>query len=367
MWRSCFDVCQFFFLLAIWVKICHPSSLSCHWQVWSESFADTLAIREESQHSKCTICIKHKLIIKRLAADRAARQSQCLQYSKHLNVQYQDRCEYWASRSQSKLPMLPTGQKSITIICDGLDHQKFAYPRDLSFSAKEFSKFVRPALDCYAAILHGHGLFVSLSEPFLRKDSSFCCDVLSHVLHRVSASSDMREYEIIIQSDNTCKEIKNNTLMRWGGMMVGLHRCRRLEFRFLQSGHSHEDCDQWFAQVSNLIERNKSLQTPYDFQAVLQSWLDEGETRPDEKEFRIVSMVSACRNWTLVTIYRVNEHSLLDCFDHLSSGIQCVFSCGCYVASIPIHILACILGFFPTGLTGRTKTFVHASPNPTIF
>lgn len=270
--------------------------ICCH-QVWSKSFANSLAIREESQHAKCGVCIKHKLIIKRLAADRAARHAQCLEYSRHLNVQYGDRVVYWTSRAQSKLPMLPTGLKTITIICDGLDHSKFKYPKDLSFSSKEFSSFLRPSLDCYAAILHGHGVFVALSEPFMRKDSSFCCDVINHVLHRFAAFCDLREYEIVIQSDNTCREIKNNTLLRWGGLMVGLHRCRRLEFRFLQSGHSHEDCDQWFAQVCNKIESSKSIQTPSGFQELLQNWLDEGQTRPDEQRFRTVAIVSASRDW----------------------------------------------------------------------
>ena len=104
-------------------------------------FCKSLAIREESQHAKCTICIKHKLIIKRLATDRAARQSQCLLYSKHLDVQCSDRVHYWMSRAHSKLPMLPSGLKTITLIVDGLDHQKFRYPKDLAFLRKSFRVF----------------------------------------------------------------------------------------------------------------------------------------------------------------------------------------------------------------------------------
>ncbi|CAL1139077.1 unnamed protein product [Cladocopium goreaui] len=258
---------------------------------WPDLKISLKLFTRESQHAKCTICIKHKLIIKRLATDRAARQSQCLLYSKHLDVQYSDRVHYWMSRAHSKLPMLPSGLKTITLIVDGLDHQKFRYPKDLAFSAKEFSSFLRPSLDCYAAIVHGHGVFVSLTEPFMKKDSSFCCDVVSHVLHTFASFCDLREYEVIIQSDNTSREIKNNCLLRWGGMLTGLSRCKRLEFRFLQSGHSHEDCDQWFAQIANLVESKRSLQTPSEFQSLLQPWLDEGQTRPDEQRFRKISSI----------------------------------------------------------------------------
>ena len=218
------------------------------------------------------------------------------------------------SRAHSKLPMLPSGLKTFTLIVDGLDHQKFRYPKDLAFSAKEFSSFLRPSLDCYAAIVHGHGVFVSLTEPFMKKDSSFCCDVVSHVLHTFASFCDLREYEVIIQSDNTSREIKNNCLLRWGGMLTGLSRCKRLEFRFLQSGHSHEDCDQWFAQIANLVESKRSLQTPSEFQSLLQSWLDEGQTRPDEQRFRRVSMVSASRDWSLRSLIQGLFSFSLDSF-----------------------------------------------------
>ena len=97
-------------------------------------------------------------------------------------------------------------------------------------------------------------------------------------------------------------------------MLTGLSRCKRLEFRFLQSGHSHEDCDQWFAQIANLVESKRSLKTPSEFQSLLQSWLDEGQTRPDEQRFRRVSMVSASRDWSLRSLIQSLFSFSLDSF-----------------------------------------------------
>lgn len=175
------------------------------------------------------------------------------EYARHLRKQYEDRMIYWRSRADSKLPLHPSGEKSLTIICDGMDHSKFKWPRVGSiFGSKDFASLNRPVMDCYAAILHGHGVVLATSLPFLtRKDSSFCAEVLNHVLHLFSQWYDLREYCVIIQSDNTSREIKNNCLKRWGGLMVGLGRCRRMEFRYLISGHSHEDCDAWFANIAN--------------------------------------------------------------------------------------------------------------------
>ena len=64
-------------------------------------------------------------------------------------------------------------------------------------------------------LAHGHFAALTLSEPFVKKDSSFHADLLANALHLLE--NDARKYELICQSDNTCKEHKNNTL-------VGMHR-----------------------------------------------------------------------------------------------------------------------------------------------
>ena len=133
----------------------------------------------------------------------------------HLNKQYQDRCIYWGSRSLSRLPALSSGLKSVTVIIDSIDHTKLRLPRAQCVEGnKDFASFVRPCLDLTCALVHGHGIYLFLSDPFLAKDSNWHTDILAYVLERLSNKCDIRGAEILVQSDNTSREMKNNTVLR---------------------------------------------------------------------------------------------------------------------------------------------------------
>lgn len=130
------------------------------------------------------------------------------------------------------------------------------------------------------------------------KNSSWCSELLLHTLHRCGEQCDVRNAEILLQSDNTSREVKNNTLTRVSALLVGLHRVRRLEMRFLVSGHSHEDIDQVFSQISNLLEQHAELHTPSAFVQCLERWLSDQSVRPNER-YRSVRMVDQVRDWIL--------------------------------------------------------------------
>ena len=222
------------------------------------------------------------------------------EYSAHLAKQYCDRVVYWSSRLASRLPMVPDGPAAATacIRMDAVDHSKLQYPKHPALQAKEFAGLLRPSMDCHAAICHGRGLVLALSEPFLRKDSSWCVEILAHCIHMISRTQDVRGLEVILQADNTARECKNNCMLRFAALLVSLHQVKRVELRFLTSGHSHEDVDMFFAQMINFIERSKDVQTPADYKSLLDKFLLEGGVRPDERGFREVAMVSSVRDWT---------------------------------------------------------------------
>ena len=262
-----------------------------------------MALREESQHAQCGICTRHKLLIKRLSGDRIQRDAQMAEYATHLRRQYADRTEYWKARTRSRLPLLPAGDQSVCFIIDGHDHSKYRYPRDTMFSSKEYSGFVRPCLDATACITHGQGILMVLSEPFVRKDSSWTTEVIAHSLNKLAEVADLRRMEVLCQADNTSREVKNNTLTRFCGFLTGTSRVRRMELRFLQSGHSHEDVDAWFSVLSNVIESHKHLQTPEDFPWLLQDFLTDLTQRPHELHCRDVMLVNAIRDWSFDLLF----------------------------------------------------------------
>lgn len=243
-----------------WPTAIIPFFLFNSCEVWGSSFTK-MAIRRVSQHSTCSTCTRHKMILKRLSSDKRARAMQMLEYQKHLVRQYQDRVKYWQARARSRLGMQPSGVSTITLVVDGMDKSKYRYPRSAVCSSKEFAGLVRPALDVSAIICHGYNVVVACSEPYVPKSSSWTTELIAHALSKVASQTDVRSCQIHIQMDNCGRENKNNTVCRFAGMMTGSGRCHSCLLSFLESGHSHEDIDQFFSTLSNLIEGRREIHT----------------------------------------------------------------------------------------------------------
>ncbi|CAE7795488.1 unnamed protein product [Symbiodinium microadriaticum] len=146
-------------------------------QVWSSDFGHLLA--------KC-------------GQDRNAREAQTRLFAAHLQKQYSDRVQYWKCRSESRLRnMLPGGHQVLCIIMDAIDHAKFRFPRSAIFKGKELSTYARPCLDVMGTLAHGYSATLALSLP-----------------HVMKGRLDLRTTSVSLHSDNTCKETKNNTLLR---------------------------------------------------------------------------------------------------------------------------------------------------------
>ena len=282
-----------------WVKLFETGSQPWLREVWSESFHNRLGIREKSHHAMCTVCLKHKLILKKLQSDRIAHQKQCELYGKHIQHQYSDRTVYWESRTQSRLNYLSQGHRLVCVILDGMDKSKYRLPRSLCMHAKDFSSFIRPSIDVHGVLMHGHLAALFLSDPFAAKDSSWCTDILSHVLDELGCSVDLRTVRLVAQSDNTCREVKNNTCLRALSYFVSTHRLHSAELRCLRTGHSHEDIDGWFSQLNSVLEANNELHTPTAFRDALDKYLQLPTTRPNEHGNKFTKIVNTVRDWFL--------------------------------------------------------------------
>ena len=269
-------------------------------QVWAESFADRLAIREQSQHSQCSTCLRHKMILRKLGRDRDRLAAQMKAYYQHLQLQYEDRTRYWQSRSLSRLKSLqPDGTLRVTCIVDAMDHCKYRFPRSPIFCSKEFANYIRPTLDATCLICHGHSILVFLSPPHIPKDSSFSVEVLVHGLHMLAdVGIDARRVSLHLQADNTSREVKNNSMLRAVGALVAARRLANAKVCHLRSGHSHEDIDQFFSTLTALLETKPVAETPYDYKTILDDFFKDPTVRPLEG-MRRVYVVQAVRDWRL--------------------------------------------------------------------
>lgn len=217
-----------------------------------------------------------------------------------LKRQYLDRCEYWSGRSQSRLRnLLPNGNQLVQLILDGLDHSKMKVPRLSSLTSKDFSSFNRPNLDLTCCLCHGWGVYLFTSMPFMPKDSNLMSDAMLCVLNSLARNGlDLRSVDLRLQSDNTVRECKNNTLLRVAGGLVASHHLKRVQLQNLVSGHSHEDVDGFFGIVSSHIQSCTHLPTAQSFVEMFERFLSNQSIRAHDP-LREVYLVSAVRDWQL--------------------------------------------------------------------
>ena len=274
-------------------------------EVWQQDFGDRLRIRFANHHSKCSQCIKHRLIIKRLGHCGPARRSQFEELQRHLNRQLADRRTYYFLRAQSRLNASSPFVGELCCILDSMDMQKYAWPKSKIMLAKEFATWARPRMACTSMLIHGHVAFTALTHHCLSTNSSRTAEILSAGMTFLSKMSriDFSKIFLSLQADNASKEVKNNCMVRHLSMQIALGRLRGAQMCFLSSGHSHEDIDAMFSTIRNWLGRYAELLTPESFVQALDDFFQVPEHRSNEK-FRSVILMSKFRDWQLpLTIY----------------------------------------------------------------
>ena len=135
------------------------------------------------------------------------------------------------------------------------------------------------------------------------------CELLSHCLTLLERQGQcLSTTQLFLQHDNTCREFKNNHGVRWMISQVFSKNIDRIQANYLRSGHTHEDVDQCFGQLSKYLLKCRDLQNADDVKAAITGFLSQCKM-PFEGERHCV-FVNDPRDWTL------------DCAYGLRSGIQ---------------------------------------------
>ena len=260
-------------------------------------FEDRLRIRFFSHHSRCSQCIRHRLIMKKLGHCPPARRAQAARLHQHLQRQHRDRQVYWNCRAESRLDSKNLCPCQITGILDSMDAAKHAWPRSAKLSAKEFSSFNRPRLTSTSLIIHGHSVTLALSPSTCSSNSSRTSEILAIGLTKLARKLDLRR--VFLQADNCSKEVKNNGQLRLLAGLIALGKLRGATLSFLSSGHSHEDIDAMFACIRQWLASHTELPTPKCFQKCLTEFFADPTRRPHEGE-RDVIMLNQFHDWKQV-------------------------------------------------------------------
>ena len=220
----------------------NPSGFRLFRQVWKHDFAAKLIFRSGFMQAVCPVCVKHKLLIRMLSQDSNARLKQRHLYDRHLKSQYADRQVYWTLRASARLR-----EKVLLIIFDGIDQAKFAWPRSrfLTSDNKDFGSMHRPRLHIWGLLVHGVMAVITVSHADMFKGGATAVEILAWTLSELTRTgADLSDMNLYVQMDNTASSNKNNTVLAFLAMLVGLRLVGSAYATFLRAGHTHEArCD----------------------------------------------------------------------------------------------------------------------------
>ena len=249
-----------------------PPSWPTFLRRWHCKWKHILRFRKISQHADCNICFKLREKV-HSRVPLAAKLAFAREWRAHLRWQYYDRCIYWSHRYASKNH---TGV--LTIIIDSMDKCKTAMPKyRFSQRSKEIDKFVRPRVILTAALAHGYCGCVWLADEGLTHGASAAIEVLAQTIEKVwqKCQNEGKPFptHLIVQSDNTTSQAKNNDFNLWMASLVARYHFKTTDVHYLTVGHTHEDIDQLFGLILELVLRKNVWETPEELVMLIEKSL----------------------------------------------------------------------------------------------
>lgn len=223
----------------------HCASRAVFYSV-TKDWRKTLKFRPYSKHSVCMTCDRLKSEMRHsnhflqhaVAADTLLG---------HLRDTWKDRQAYWCAREMSR-----NHQDMLTIIFDGFDKSKPAFPRwpqGRQPKGAVFERVNRTHVAVSAALCHGYGCLIFLCEEGGSTGGSYSWECLLHAIDMCQQEDRQRgrasARTLWCQHDNTVKELKHSLS---GAMMTYLVQAGFYDecgAHMLPIGHTHEDVGAW--------------------------------------------------------------------------------------------------------------------------
>lgn len=189
-----------------------------------------------------------------------ARQAAIERYSEHVLLQWMDRQVYWNAvhMSLALRQLVSTGMQlnavlrtssQLCLIVDGIDQAKFRIPRILR-RPHALDRLLRPALHIQGAWAHGFGYHLAVADADLPKDTASNVEVIARLLESIYIEHGALPQALHLQQDNTCRECKNQLIVKFAAKLVALKVFRSVTLSYLVTGHTHENIDGTFGQVT---------------------------------------------------------------------------------------------------------------------
>lgn len=203
-----------------------------------------------SRFSKCYHCWEYKCAMEGTTNADARIKIKEL-FMMHLRIQMEERRDYWIFKRSCYI----SPELYMCIIVDGMDQNTTMVPRMRQTVKNIEYRFVKTHL-C-GALVHGIGLYCDVWFGAHHKhDSNQVVSTLLHVIGDVKRRKRFLPPTLRIQADNCTRENKNIYMFALCVSLVGLGFFQEVELSFLIVGHTHEDIDQRFSCISNVLKRS---------------------------------------------------------------------------------------------------------------
>jgi len=137
----------------------------------------------------------------------------------------------------------------LALIVDGIEQAKFRTPRVLT-QGHALKTLLRPALHVQGAWCHGFGYHLAVADADMLKDTNNNVEVISRLLSCVYDKHGSLPQGLHLQQDNTSRECKNQYIINWAVKLVCLGVFSWVTLAYLITGHTHEDIDGTFGQLT---------------------------------------------------------------------------------------------------------------------
>lgn len=140
-------------------------------------------------------------------------------------------------------------------------------------------------------VSHGANAFADILLRVLEKVYQMC-----HVYKRPFPK------HLWVQSDNTVSQAKNGYTANLMAFLVGRFKFHTTNLCYLPVGHTHEDVDQLFGVVAQILCRQKTFQDPADVKRIVQQGLqDRIAAKGEDLSVEFLDEVRDFRTWLEVT------------------------------------------------------------------
>ena len=274
-------------------------SWTSFWRRWDFKWKHLLQFRKCSQHSQCNICFRYSAFLHKGTGTPQEKREAAREWRLHLSGQYHDRLIYWHMRWFSRLRV----QGVLCIIVDSMDKAKVAWPQYRWRKPKCLDRLRRPRMVVTCAWAHGFccDFYVSHDEITPHGASAFCEEIIRTV-HHVREICRRNHWQfpehLVVQSDNTTSQAKNNESGEFLATLVGKKKFLSALLNFLIVGHTHEDVDQLWSVLLSLVIRRHVFHTPEELVAQIQiAMANVFADRSEEVTASLLGSVFDFRTW----------------------------------------------------------------------